>query len=556
MAGTHNTYQFDITQSALLVRGDNKDPFRFYSDPIPAQAIEPSKNELSFRVQDLDNNRKIDEKDRFVFINSHGKKFLLDSKEALKVFNYYMDPELLVSKGLGVSVTHRIEEDLLAEAKPTLLEAISEWSAEDLIFMKELHYPYWEVDGHIDLDILAGLRIYTKEENDRWTGIQGVGIYWDKRYFAKRVLGEKGAVALSFIGIEHLAGAPFVWQMYTTNFLSMVGGSVTGNSREEGIIEAGRYYADGHTTTNNTRRLINLQTAKSRSNLAKDHLYFTVTWPVVLAACFADPHFRTFWPAPWKLPRFGVLYNYFGVQFSRAIPFVGRSPFGLGATLLTGYGIYEMSSAWFDLYGHMPQGSTENRAFSLGSTVLTQAALYSRTSRELEILTGSNRFTWSALTQVRNMEVGVGMMVEKPKINLFGLKFPFPKPSPYMEWTEKLSSSQLMQRFSAVEGMGAVESGGSNMLARQVLMRRLSAGEMLTTQRAGLSVMSRLAVPATEAELMSAESFVLRSRMKSVGIPLWGTAALLGVGVGFCYLTGIFNKERNLRTVARDVFGF
>ncbi len=558
--GTLNTYQFDVTQSALLVKGDERDPFRFYSDLIPAQAIEPSKKELSFQVQDLDNNRNIDEKDRFVLIDRQGKQFLLDSKDALKLFNYYMDPEVLISKGLGVSVTHRVEEELLAQSSPTELEAIPEWKPEDLKYVRELHYPYWEKDGHLDLNILAGLRIYTDEENSQWTGFQGVPIYFDWRYFRNRVLGEKGAVALSFVAVEHLFSAPFVWQMYTTNFLSMVGGSVTGNSREEGIIHGGQLYADGDTTSRNTRRFINIQTAKSRSNLAKDHLYFTITWPIVLAACFADPYFRNFWPAPWKLPRFGVLYNYFANQFSRAIPFMGRSPLGLGIAALSGYGIYEMSSVWFDLYGHMPQGSTENRVFSLGSTILTQGALYSRAARELEILTGSSKLNLESLLQLRSMKLRMSLAVETPKVNLFGLKFRAPKPITYLEYTETVPVTNLMKRYGVVEGAalegGAAEVGGANFMTRRLMMQRLAAGESLATQRLGLGMMSRLAVPAAEEELLLAENIVLRSRVRSVGLPLLGVAAVVGLGVGFCYLTGIFNKDKNPRTLAKEYLGY
>lgn len=62
-------------------------------------------------------------------------------------------------------------------------------------------------------------------------------------------------------------------------------------------------------------------------------------------------------------------------------------------------------------------------------------------------------------------------------------------------------------------------------------------------------------VPAAEENLLLAEKIVLRSRVKSVGLPLLGGAVLLGAGVGFCYLTGIFNKDRNPRTWVREYFG-
>ncbi|GEM_PF-6211214 len=560
-----STYHFRGIDQSSLSLGDIRDPFRFYHSPQREAASEKSASaSFDLLVQDVDQNRQIDEKDRFIYVNARGEQLLLQAPEALKLLNYYVDPDKLRASHLGMVVSHSDEEPLAANQFPQSVEALPHLSFRDLTAIREEHFPYWEVDGHLDLDILEGLRIYTSEENSRWTGIRGVPIYFNGKFFRNKVLAEKGLIALSFIGVEYLTSAPFVWQTYTTNFFSMIGGSLSENNREEGIIHAGLLYADGESTHASTRRLINIQTAKSRSILARDHLYWTVTWPVVLAACFADPHFRVFWPAPWRAPRFGVLYNYFSNQFSRAIPFMGRSALGLGAAALSGYGIYELSSLWFDIYGHMPQGSTENRAFSAGATLLTQAALYSRASREMMALTGESRLTMASLGRIQQMSWRLRPRIEMGRMNLFGLKFPFPRASLNMEVSER-----WMRRLpSAAEAEGAetlaaklplratfVRSGGGlNILEREVFAR-FASGEMLVGERAGLSVASRLATPLVEEEMLAAESLMIRSRMRMVGLPLLGVAALAGAAIGLGYLTGFFNSERNPRRFIREKTG-
>ena len=557
------TYQFKVVRDSLLGEGNSKDPFRFYSDLHSPPSISPSKTEFIIQVKDRDSNRKIDAQDRFVLIDKEGQKTFLDSQDALKLLNYYVDPDLLKSKALGVIVSRSETESSHDFDRVASLEGVKQFSTQDLKEIRDLHFPFWEVDGHLDLDILEGVRIYTEEENKQWTGIGGVGIFWNGRYFMKRVLGEKGAVAASFVTIEHLAGPHFIWQTYTTNFFSMIAGSFGKNNQAEGIIQAGPLLSNGDTTTHETRRMINIETAKARANLSKDHLYWTITGPIVTAACFADPFFRKFWPAPWRAPRLGVVYNYFASQFSRAIPFVGRSPFGLGAAALSGYGIYELSSLWFDIYGNMPQGSTENRAFSLGATVLTQAALYSRAAREMEVITGFSRLTYSNLQGLKKVNLLLRPAFESSRINFFGLKFPFPKPYLRAEWTESVNAASLLERTGHAElaniemGVGEATHTANLLERRAALLEKFAKGDALAAERLGLATTSRLL--ATEAltgeELVAAESFLVRSRMKMVGLPLLRASIWLGVGVGFCYLTGIFDDKNNPREFIRKHFG-
>jgi len=537
--GSHDVYRFQAIPQAALGPGDSRDPFRFYSDatfqPNPQALSQPA---FDLEVQDADGNRRLDEKDLFVYADAQGKRIALRPEEGLKLLNYYADPELLKSKGLGLVVTRQSPSP--AERLPNAtLDSIPQLSAEEKEAIRDTHFPYWEVDGHLDLDILEGVRIFTQQENERWTGIEGVPIYLNWRYLGNRVLLEKGGVALSFVGLEHLVGAPFVWQTYTTNYLSMVQGAVSNNSRREGRIEAGFDHSDGEVTSSATRRMINIQTAKARSEISQEHLYFHVTWPIVLAACAADPAFRKFVYAPGRGHLFGNLFRYFGGQFSRALPAMGRNPFALGLAAVSGYGIYQLSAHWYELYGHLPQGSTENRLFSSVTTLFAEAALYNRASREMELLTGATRVNFGNMMALRRAPFRMSLSYEWVRGNFFGAKIPYPRPGLYATWTETASVEALLERRYAVAGMrpmGAAAFEGATILTRRELVSRLMTGESLLAQRAGLSVASRLALPAAEEELMMAEKILLRSRVRSVGLPLLGAAALLGAGVGLYYL--------------------
>jgi hypothetical protein len=503
-------YRFSVVLHSNLSVGDPEDPFRFHQQGqnTPFKSY-PKKTKIVFEVVDVDQNRTINKEDRFFFYSSDGKRKPLAPEIGLKLLNYYADPAVLRKSGLGL-VVRSSEED--REREPPLqpftsLESLGlDSSQRKEIF--ENHFPYWEAEGHVDLDILQGLRIYTDEENNRWTGIRGIPIFFNGKYFLKRGLLEKGAVAAGFMLGEHVFNSAFMWHMYTTNFISMVAGSRLQNSRYKGQIETDEVISNSPYSNSNIKRLANIRTAQARAKIAEDNLYWILTWPVVAAACVADPNFRRVVRNPL------VPIRYFASQFSTAFSAIGKSPaaclknpFGLGALLLAGKGIYDVSSRWFDVYGNLKRGSIENKIFSGASTILTEAALIARVSREMHSLTGSGALSWSNFMQLRSMPYSWGFEAQMGRMNLFGLKVPMPQVGFVARYTPQAL------------GVGASEA----FLGRAALP---AAGEAL----AGVARF----VPAV-------------SRIRVIGLPLLGIAIGVGLLFGIGYATGILGGDRESR---------
>lgn len=505
----HETYHFRAIAQTRLGPGDERDPFRFYSDRL----FQPSSVDAAFsmEVQDVDHNRKLDEQDVFISIDAQGQKRRMLSGDGLKLLNYYLDPEVLKSKALGVVLNKELREGERGMAFPMESFGLNQDEIEQV---RKSHFPYWEIDGHIDLDILQGFRTFTKMENERWTSLSGSFTYWDWHYFTHEVLTKKGAIALSFVSVENATTPHFVWQTYTTNFFSLLAGSFYRNNRAEGILEAGYLHADGDSTSVETRRMVNMESAKARSKISKDHLFWLVTWPIVLGACFADSHFRKFWSAPWRVPKFGLLYDYYAGQFNRALPFMGRSPLAWGVTVLSAYQVYDLSSHWFEAYAGLPRESMENKIMSTGSTLFAEVALQSRASREMEAVLGSARLNFRNLSALQRSSLALRLRFYPTRMNFFGLKPVLPKAALELSWKENATS----------------------VLARKNMVAPLAGGEILLAERAGLQVTSRLIASATEVEVLGAENVVIRSSFRSVGLPLLAMSALIGAGIGVYHL--------------------
>src|SRR4030095_6108710 len=165
--------------------------------------------------------------------------------------------------------------------------------------------PYWEADGHLDLDIVEGLRNYRSEENRRYTGWEGLGIYFDGRY-ARNQLGITALVAGGFMAGEHLMNPPFMWQTYTTNFLSSIGGSLEHHTEWNESLRFSESLSSISGISPSQRRLANIEAADARARMARDHLYWAFMTPIVIGACLADVNFRRFLRSPGILPRYFI----------------------------------------------------------------------------------------------------------------------------------------------------------------------------------------------------------------------------------------------------------
>ncbi|MFO1519173.1 MAG: hypothetical protein U1F57_05875 [bacterium] len=567
------TYSFTAVDRNLLSQGDFRDPFRFYhnQEPIPARTLDAAPR-MSIEVVDRDGNRQLNEQDEFYYRAADGSRRRLASDVGLNLLNYYVDPNVLGSKRLGMVIRQRDQAplDAYGNVPAGSLQDVRELTAEDRDQVSDSHFPYWEADRHLDMDILEGLRLYTAEENSRWTGFSGLGIYFNGRYFLKRVLGEKGAVAGIFMAGEHFINPTFMWQMYTTNFISMVGGSLANNNRREGVIDNATHLAENPDATNSIRRLANLQTADARSKIAQDHLYFTVTWPVVIAACFADPNFRQFWPAPWRVPRFNVLGEYFYNQFRGAVSSMGSTPragltnpLGLGLMAASSFGLYEISSAWFDVYGGMRSDTTENRAYSGIATAMTEAALLNRASREMLALTGSPELSFANFSRLWSMSPEFGVTATLPEGSALA-RFYESSPRvqaffqgrawlPTVEVAEPVAHNPLGRFFNWVgaphislearvtvptvlgQSYRTAALEGAEVLEGSAAAARTTAAVETVLSRAALTEGGIALTEGAEATVLAEEAMSV-NRVRIAGLPLLGVAAVVGLAIGADYL--------------------
>jgi hypothetical protein len=598
-----SSYRFAAVPADSLFPSDREDPFRFYhnQEPMPVTAPVP-RPRLLVEVVDADQNRQLNERDEFFYLNqADGRRLKLPSDLGLRILNYYTDPTVLSSQNLGM-VIHA--EDLPSSRMDGLagLSDVVDIPPAERDQITDRHFPFWEYDGHLDMDILEGLRVYTAEENNRWTGWRGIGNRFSWGYLLRRGLLEKGGVASIFMAGEHFINPTFMWTMYTTNFSSMVGGSIINNSRLEGSIDS-RYGLGREDAGHSLRRIANIQTAGERARISEDHLYFTLTWPVVIGACFFDPNFRKFWPAPWRLPRPGILYNHFAGQFRTALPSLGRgplawlkNPMGLGLALAAGFGIYEVTSAWFDIYGGLRKGTTENRIFSGASTILTETWLLSKASREMRALTGSGALNWAnfralaaarpqlgfvatlpeggALTRAWQASPRVQTLFQRPYLptveveavaahnplgRLFnrvglprlGIEARVPFPSAALPSLPLGAANDVIPAATVETTM----AGERAALLETAAVRQAAAGENLLAQAAML-VPGRSALPAAEEALALTEAAAMTgTRTRLVGLPLLAFAAGIGIAFGLCYATGMFDTRYGPRDLVRDSTG-
>ncbi|MBL7685896.1 MAG: hypothetical protein JNK65_07690 [Deltaproteobacteria bacterium] len=610
---TTPTYHFNAVDRSDLALGNSDDLFRFYreSQPVPTQSGN-IQSRFHLEARDLNGDRRLDQRDAYLYHATDGAH-PVSPELGLNLLNYFNDPNILRQRNQGMVVlnTNQSSSNTLAPADLSSILEIP--TSERDLFAR--HRSYWELDGHLDLDILEGVRLYAQAENEPWTRVWGPGTfrYFDGRYFASRVLGEKGAIAGIFMTGEHFINPTFMWQMYTTNFLSMVTGSFLNNARSESTIHNAELLANDTEIGNSTRRMANNRTAENRIRIAQDHLYFTVTWPVVIAACFGDPQFRKFWAAPWRLPNFGMIGNYFDTQFRTAIPAIGRTrgawaanPLGLGLLAASGFGIYEVASAWFDIYGGLRQGTTENRTFAGGSTVLIEAALLNRASREMRALTGSGELSFhnfSNLSRViranevgLNFEIAEGSLLGRyysssarlqqvmntsrflPTVEVAARERAFNPLGRLFDWVglphpslevraplirrslgsaslEALSAAPLVEGAEAsVLAQGAASriaaeevAAGETLTARAAIIEaggvEATAGESLIARMAAFEEVNAVAAFARQRELVMGEEFLAAGRTRLVGIPLLGAAALVGLGIGAGYMSGYFNQH-------------
>ncbi|MFO1519175.1 MAG: hypothetical protein U1F57_05885 [bacterium] len=555
------SYRFSLVSASQLSSGDPRDPFRFFREgeapPLQNLSALPS---FSLEAVDQDGNRQLNAGDRYFYFSPDQTRRAVSPEVGLQILNHWADPRVLQRDRLGLLVQSGPVHDFPVQGNANILDFIpplSSLPAEGERANLDSDVPYWEVDGHLDLDILQGVRTFTEAENRRWTGLSGVGIYANPYYFGRQAFKTLG-IAASFMAGEHFVNPTFIWQTYTTNFLSSVTGSYENRQRTAEHFRNFQNLQPSPDADSVERRLANIQMADERSRIAQDNLYWAFTAPVVGAACLADQNFRNFLRNPSILPR------HFYSQFRTALPAILRSPFAMGAAALAGLGMYEISSRWYENYGGLRRGSTSNRIFSGATTVLAEAALFSRASREMAAITGSGDLTFANLMRLRSLPLqwGVGAEVQEgsvfarfymnsprvqaffqeraftPTIRMAALESPNPLASllnrvgvPHLSLEARLSTSALT-RAGAAEGAALVE--------RATVTETTAAMESVLS-RATLTE-GATALEGREA-LLVGEELMAAGRVRVVGLPLTGLLVGAGILVGVGYLTGYFDRS-------------
>jgi hypothetical protein len=533
--------------------------------PLSSSSAHPS---LSLEVWDLDNNRRLDSQDRYFYLTSDRGGVGISAELGLRLLNHVLNPQVLERDHQGIEIRSGALSD-----PPSLTEEIgvlSEIPHFPTSLRQELEtspLPFWEREGHLDLDILEGLRSYRSDENQPYLGWQGLGIYLDSRY-VRRQMTVTILVAAGFMAGEHLTNSTFMWQTYTTNFLSSIAGSFQHQPEWHETLRRGQALSLSSNFSTSERRLANLRMAEARTRIAQDHLYWVFMSPIVLGACLADQNFRHLLRNPSIFPR------YFSNQFQTSLSSLGRgpgawlrNPLGLGIASLAGFGIYEVSSTWFDLYGGLRQGSLSNQIFSGGASFLVEIALLARVSRELEAITGSGSLTAANLRTALSLRPQWGVLAEIPEGS----------------WLARYwSSSPRLQAIAGRSYFPTVQIGGElgptaflnrigvprvYLEARFAPLTRsfpaLIEAEGMTVARTldaesilARSALSGEALATAESEtVLLAEEILAARRVRLVGLPLLAVALGVGIAMGGGYLTHYFDEDHGPRDRLREWIG-
>ena len=149
-------YVFQILSSTDLSPGNSEDPYRFFQEgetpPLRSPSAVPR---LSLEAWDLDNNRQLNAHDRYFYVGADHRRLGLSSEFGLRLLNYYLDPHVLERRGLGIAVrSGSLTSSIPVQGDERL--RLSEIPALSPVEREEIEgfpFPFWELDGHLDLNI-------------------------------------------------------------------------------------------------------------------------------------------------------------------------------------------------------------------------------------------------------------------------------------------------------------------------------------------------------------------------------------------------------------------
>ncbi|GEM_PF-6514508 len=397
-------YRFDLVQNETAPRlgvSSQKDSTLRVSTPASGLSIEVEDN----------GDGLLDTRDRYSLAYEN-KLHSIRADEGLRLLNYFLNPRVLEGqqRKIGFSKSEHLSEE---REPPISLQEISAFTPQQLEEIQSTPSA-WFMDGHLDISLLEGARVFLPSENEAWASHRPTEFSWagfasmnssaggyhvSNGHFVREQIVEKSLVAFAFMGLSASTSPHLTWHLFTGNYTSHELGSIALNTRvEEKIAKL------SNTSENPQENLnANLAVVEERLHRSERDLYFGFTRPVIAVACLADADFRR-WVAQLFTPSLQEysMLRFYGTMFAEA----GKSVFtslAAGAVIagFSSFSIYELSRIWYDAYGHLDYPSTENKIASALSTALSEAWLLSRVGRQVQAITGNSGLTWSNLAAAR-----------------------------------------------------------------------------------------------------------------------------------------------------------
>src|SRR4030095_5198243 len=182
----------------------------------------------------------------------------------------------------------------------------------------------------------------------------------------------------------------------------------------------------------------------------------------------------------------------------------------MGIAALAGFGIYEISSTWFDLYGGLRRGTAANQVFSGLSSLLVESVLLSRTSQELRTLTGSGALSATNLRELFRLRPSLGVSIRIPEGSFLArLWSRSPRPQalfqrsflPTVELSPEMGPTRFLNRFGLPRAALEARIGWERTLAQTASVEARATIRGLTSE----SILSRAALGVSRSAIAEAE---------------------------------------------------
>lgn len=218
---------------------------------------------------------------------------------------------------------------------------------------------------------------FLKEESVNWPGHEKVFSSLNGEFLKEKVLRPiliamtvftVGERAVGFLCGARTIGTSSLWILYTINFGSLILGSIEYQLQKRGEILNEYRLAKLNSSNPSAQTSATAQIEKLKSAQADNYLCWGFTLPLVAAACYFDRK-SFFASGPLK-----ISMN-FPSYFKKVFLTVCHTPLKILPIIASLYGLHELSSLWFDVYGRLGygglrQGSFTNEIYSAFSTVI------------------------------------------------------------------------------------------------------------------------------------------------------------------------------------------